>query len=1088
MQRFPTLLFFFASTAFSILESAELTSSWVNSKQSGTNQGQGFTRIPADLSGLSHANEYTHPERWRSLWHQYFLGTIGSGIALGDIDGDGLADVFSVGKDSSNRLYLNLGDLVFQECSGDRGVAEKTGIGAGVSMVDIENDGDLDIYVVYTGSENELYLNDGSGYLREAAEEWGLALSTGSNAPSFADYDRDGDLDLYLQCNFLSSSGLAEGMPDILLENVGGRYVDRSEEAGISGRAQGHAAIWWDFDEDGWPDLYVANDFEPADRLYRNNGDGTFTDVIHSHFVTSPYSAMGADFGDLNNDSRMDMFVGEMAPRDSEKYQRTLATIATKSIYAPRYSASQYMQNMLSVKIGQSQFAEISRMAGLFATDWTWAPRVLDFDNDGLQDMLFTNGMIRAFHDGDIGLKSEKARTGWQRMAYFKSSPRYDERNLLYRNAGGLDFDEVGESLGFSKVGVSFSAAFADLDLDGDLDIVVSEMDEELSLYRNEAATGSSVSIRLQGVESNRFGVGAKLWLYCGEDVYYRELSLTRGYLSTDEPVLHFGIGEHLEVNRLEIEWPSGFQQTVRGLEPNNRYLIEEVNNGIVRERETLSVFSKAEIDIPKDSMSKEESYDLHPKQMLLPEDESRLGPPIEVSDLDEDGYLDVILGGPSGWETRVLWNESGRRFSVDESDLLSDVFDSEDTDFLVQDLGDDGVLDFIASSGGVELDEGDAFYRDRVYSFSKQREVLEAKVEGLDFESRSTSSSLLIDVDADGDMDLVQAGGTRRFSYPDYEDNLVWKFEEGSFAEDFKSEFSKAFSRSGKTSDLLAVDWSGDGKLDLVQAVQWGAPIFWKQTNKGLVRFDGVLDRNALSGAWSSLASGDFDGDGRLDIVIGNRGLNLRHVPSVDAPLVLFSPKGARNRNVYIDCFTENGRLLPVESRILNAIQFPGLLERTTSSIADYASKDVHEIFTPEVLDQFRRSEICETRSMILYQREEGRFSAAALPRWAQSGTVMDVLVFDYDSDGWEDLVLSLEPRAPKLWVDRPLKGHVVLLRNEVGQGFRTVLPYESGLEVDGYPRHMAWADLDKDGRGELLLTMSDGPLLVFSLNSAEE
>ncbi|MDQ8182988.1 VCBS repeat-containing protein [Pelagicoccus sp. SDUM812005] len=1031
---------------------------------------------------MSHINEYKHPERWRRLWHQYFLGTIGSGLALGDVDGDGLADIFYAGKDTPHRLYINQGDLRFVEDAAQRGIPEHNGIGAGAAMVDIDNDGDLDIYVTYTGFPNELYINQGKGVFRESATDWGLAVETGSNAPSFSDYDLDGDLDLYLQCNFLTDSGDGEGMADLLLENQEGTFVDVTEKAGISGRGQGHVALWWDFDDDGWPDLYVANDFESADRLYRNNKDGTFSDVLRDRLPTSPYSAMGADVGDLDNDGVAELLVAEMATRDPVKHQRTVATIETKSIYAPRRSASQYMQNMLSVKIGREQFTEVSRWAGLNATDWTWAVRFADFDNDGLQDAFFTNGMVRAFHDGDLGRKSEKAKTGWQRIAYYKSSPRYDERNLFYRNRGDFQFEEMGEAVGLGKLGVSFAASLADLDLDGDLDLVVANMDEPLSLLENRFAVGSSLSIKLVGKKANRFGLGARLRLFAEGQIFARELVSTRGYLSTDEPVVHFGLGKVEAIDRLEIDWPGGGRQVVCGLYPGYRYTIEEGSFDPKDDQPQETVFVASSIRIPSKAKSWEEPFKLHPKQMLLPEDESRLGPPIALADLDGDGYCDIALGGPCGLETRILWNRAGVEFEAFDYELLSDVFDAEDVDLLLTDLDGDQRYELIVSSGGIELDAGDEAYVDRVYAFSGDRKLKRVALAGAEFSPSPTRKTVAIDYDGDGDFDLLQAGGTRLKAYPHHEPNLVWRKDGDSYALDLQSEFASSFATSGNTTDLLVVDWTGDGKVDLVQSLQWGAPLFWKLEDSGLEPVLNAFPAAQMLGAWSSLSCGDFDGDGRLDIVMGNRGENLTHVPSVEDPLVLFAPKGPETENRYIECFSHGGRLLPVESRFLHSAQFPGLLERTTSSVEDYANKEVAEIFPTEVLSAFSRFEMNDTKSGVLFQKSPEVFEWIALPRWAQSGEVKDSLVCDYDGDGWDDIVLSLQPRAPKLWVDRPLKGHLVLLRNERGKGFRTLLPRESGLEIDGYPRHLAWKDLDGDGREELILTMSGGMPLVFS------
>lgn len=1045
-----------------------------------------FEHVPEDVSGIHFENRYDHPERWRTLWHQYFLGTIGTGVALGDVNGDELPDIYAVGKDSPNALYVNTGNFRFEDATSTAGVEGKEGIGAGVSMLDIDNDGDLDIYVTYTGFENELYINNGKGVFSEQAEAWGLNIATGSNAPSFGDYDLDGDLDLYLQCNFLVESGLPEGMPDLFFENIGTRFVEKTKEAGINGNGQGHAAIWWDYNEDGWPDVYVANDFEPADKLYRNNHDGTFTNVIGDVLISSPYSAMGADIGDINNDGHIDFIVAEMAARDHGKHHRTVGSISTKLLRAPTSTVSQYMKNMLSVKVGPNQFSEISYLSNMHATDWTWAARLSDLDNDGLQDAFFTNGMARAFHDGDIGLKAARARTGWQRMAHYKASPQYDEKNIAYRNEGDFQFSDVSKEWGLDLLGVSFSAAFADFDNDGDLDIVVSNMEENLTLYRNRSSKGNRLIVRLIGEESNRYGIGAKIKIVVNGEKQIRELSLTRGYLSSDEPVAHFGLGKSDQIDLLQIEWPSGTVQSYKDLEVNRKYIIRENNEETVNEAEGVrnTVFRKSNIVIPKNTITREEYFQLFPMQMLIPEVETRKGPPLAVSDLDNDGWKDVVLGGPTGLETRVYRNLEGRSLELVESDAFEDDYDSEDRSISIFDYEEDGDFDLLVSSGSIELSDGDEYYEDRVYVNQGNLEFNRLEKSSFAPSRHSSNTTLIGDFDNDGGIDFLISGGTKRGAYPLHENNYLFSGVEGEYALNTKSALSELFKKSGNVTDMLYVDLDGDGDKDIVQVEKWGIPRLWYNEDGEWTELTDGFSGAALEGVWSSVAAGDLDGDGRVDLVLGNIGKNVAYRPSVNEPVVLYAPGNKYIENTYIEAYTINGELYPIENRMLHDIQFPELMDRTSRSVAEYSEQRIQDIFPEDLLSQYEVFKMTEGRSLVLFQKEAGTFTPQPLPHWAQSGSVNDIIVADVNGDGSQDIILSQEMRAPALWADRSLRGHLSLLLNDGAGSFKSLLPWDSGLEVNGYPRDLAWADMDNDGKNELIVSMNEGPLLIFEQN----
>ncbi|MBD5778889.1 VCBS repeat-containing protein [Pelagicoccus sp. NFK12] len=1046
-------------------------------------EGALFEKIEPRRSGLTAVNRYSHPEAWGKYWHQYYNGSIGTGVVLGDVNGDGLPDVYLVSKDSPNALYLNLGDFRFEDATESAGVAGKEGFASGASFVDIDNDGDLDLYVCYIGFENELYLNDGAGVFVEQGARWGLNLSTGSNAPSFADMDRDGDLDLYLQCNFLQKASKPEGMPDLLLENMGDRFEDVTERSGISGRGQGHAAIWWDYNEDGWPDVYVANDFAPTDRLYRNNKDNTFTDVIQDALVSAPYFGMGADLGDINNDGHLDFLVADMATPDHVKHHVSVGTQGSYLLSVSKSKISQFMYNMLSLKIGPEQFAEVGHLTGLEATGWTWAVRLVDMDNDGWLDAFFTNGMVREFHNSDLAARMGQARSVMHRIKGYENSPPLKERNMAFRNSGKLSFEETSGQWGLDEWGVSFAASFADFDTDGDLDLILNNLDGPPTLYRNRSVSGERVTIRLEGVESNRFGYGAKLTAKAGDQLQSRELSALRGYMSQDEPHLHFSFLEASAIDELRIDWPSGKTQVLRDMELGRHYHIREMDT---KEESRLAdestLFEMVDLDLDEESLSEEEFYDAFAQQPLLPFDETWSGPQLRVGDIDGDGWEDVTLGGATGQETRVFRNRGNGRLSLVESDVFYDDYDAEDTGLLLFDYEGDGDLDILALAGSMELDEGSEFYRDRIYLNSGDLEFVRMPQESFSTPALASTASCLIDVDGDGRKDLLIGGGTLKDRYPFSSDNQVWLRSEQGYRPDTDSGFAKQFVLSGRTSDLLAVDIDGDGDEDLLQVREWGSPILWIMEEGRLLRSEGAIEEAALQGVWTSVAAGDFDGDGRLDFVLGNLGANSKFNPRQDAPDVMFS-RIQGGSGAQLLSYTWEGKLVPRETRNIASKLFSEEIMSASRSFEEYARSPVESLF-PDLDAAFRKDEMTQSRSMVFYQGLDGRFTAKPLPGMAQVGKVTDIVAADIDGDGVDDVILTQEPLPPLPWAGRRLKGNLCLLLGKAEREFTSVLPWRSGLQVDGYPKHLAFADLDKDGLRELLVAMNEGPLLVFEMN----
>ncbi|MCH8854225.1 MAG: CRTAC1 family protein, partial [Planctomycetes bacterium] len=574
--------------------------------------------------GFQSPIDYEHARK-----HLFVHGFAGGGLCIGDFDNDGKPDIYCVGQVGPNKLYRQLNFPQFEDVTELAGVSGGGAWGAGATFVDIDNDGDLDLFVCNYDAPNLLYVNQGDGTFSESAAASGLDFRGASIMVAFADIDRDGDLDAYLLTNRIYSpvgrarmprvikakEGLAlepgfedthalqtriidgerqqfivnAGQSDILYRNNGdGTFTDISTQAGITGHQPGLSATWWDYNHDGWPDIYVSNDFWDADRLYRNNGDGTFTDVIKSTVPHTPWFSMGADLADVNNDGLVDFLAADMSSTTHFMQKMTMGDMSDSRWFLESAEPRQYMRNALYLNTGTDRLMEVAYLSGLASTDWTWSVKFGDLDNDGYVDVFFTNGTLNQSFNPDFSAKQKKlsrvlrakkagrqAGEAAQWDLYRQAKPRRDV-NLAFRNLGDLRFERIEEQWGLNYAGISFAAAFADLDRDGDLDVVVGNLGEPISLYRNQGTSGARVLLRLKGVSSNRFGLGCTVRLYSASGQQVRQLTMTRGYMSSNEPLVHFGLGDDEIIERLTVEWPSGHAQTFENLRTGQFYTITE--------------------------------------------------------------------------------------------------------------------------------------------------------------------------------------------------------------------------------------------------------------------------------------------------------------------------------------------------------------------------------------------------------------------------------------------------------------------------------------------------------------------------------
>ncbi|MBA2245839.1 MAG: VCBS repeat-containing protein [Gemmatimonadetes bacterium] len=1077
-----------------------------------------FTLLPSSYTGVRFENRLKETGELNVFTYRNFYN--GGGVALGDLTGNGLPDLMLTSNQGANRLYLNEGEYRFREVTDEAGVAGKGFWATGVTFVDINGDGRLDIYVAYAGDveggrrANELYLNqglNGNGVptFVEAAAEWGIADEGYSTHAVFFDYDRDGLLDLYLVNNSfraVNSFGLrnirherhAAG-GDKLYRNVGGRFVDASDEAGIFGSEIGFGlgVAVADVNRDGWPDIYVTNDFFERDYLYLNNGDGTFEEVLDQQMPYLSYFSMGLDIADIDNDGWPDIYTTDMLPEDDRRL-KTTASFDGWDIYQAKLKNDyhhQFMRNMLQLNNGNGTFSDIGQLAGVAATDWSWSALLADFDQDGYKDIHVTNGMPRdltsqdyiAFLADDRTISSAIQSKQVDFLALTEAMSSTPVPNYAFRNNGDLTFSNAGAEWGLNTAGFSNGAAYADLNGDGALDLVVNNINQEVSIYRNNARalTGNRyLQLQLEGEGHNRFGIGAKVTLRSGDRVFYQELMPSRGFQSSVDYVLTFGIGDLDLIESVTVEWPDGRGSVLEKVAANQRLTIAQTGTTETPRQEPdhpAPLFTDVTDRVALGFVHRENVFVDFDRERFIPKLLSTEGPFLAVADVNGDGLTDVFIGGAKDQSGQLLVQQRDGRFVSTSQAVLQQDSVSEDLGAVFFDATGNGHLDLYVVSGGSEFSDLASPLQDRLYLNDGRGNFRKAE-DHLPTMMTSGSRVVALDFDGDGHTDLFVGGRVAPGRYGlDPASVLLRNDGRGRFT-DVTAQVAPDLARIGMVTDALWQDVDGDGRPDLVVVGEWMPIAIFRNMGRGKLERMDVPGLEKSHGWWNRIVAGDFTGDGRVDFVVGNLGLNTRLRAAADEPATMYVKDFNRNGFVeQIVSYYNNGASYPLVLRddLIKSLSF---LKTRFLKYADYAERSATDIFTPEALADAVLKEAHTFATTLVRNNGDGSFTLVPLPTEAQFAPVYGILASDLDGDGKLDLLLAGNFDGVKPEIGRMSASYGLFLRGDGKGNFAPVRAAQSGFLVPGQARDIQRI---RTQEGELYVVArnNDRPL-VFRAN----
>ena len=1064
-----------------------------------------FTALMPEETGITFQNDLPINDTMNYFSYGYYY--MGGGVAVADFDGNGLTDIFFTSNAASNELYLNDGDFKFSNITKEAGLARTGYWHTGCAVVDINADAKPDIYVSVAGKWNDrsnlLYINQGPDengipIFEEKAKEYGLDDNGYSIQTTFFDYDQDGDLDVYVanypptafnstvQDYISRSKNFKWEESDHLYENKGNNiFEDITEKAGLLRFGLGIGVIAQDFNNDNLTDLYVSNDFHTPDFFYLNKGDGTFTESLKECFQQTSFYGMGVDVADIDNNGYKDLMQVDMTSQDNYRSKANMASMNIPAFQAMIENGLhyQYMYNSLQVcqgvrEDGQPFYSNVSKAYGLDMTEWSWACLFTDCDNDGDEDLFVTNGVRKDINNKDffkwLKQTDTKLKIKYKEMSFKQLTDKMPEeksQNVVYENING-ELAKVGNNWGLDFAGFSNGAAYADLDNDGGMELIVNNIDSMAVIFRNNHSINNYLKLSLKGPEKNTMALGTKVSLYVNGKQQSKEHTLVRGYQSSIDPIINFGLGQAEKVDSLIVHWPNG-KMTKKKDVPANQLLVlnclEEVNMTAAHSAPISKPYLTQVEDSFLDWVHKENRYDDYKREVLLPHAMSSFGPGVEVADINNDGRDDVVLTGAKDSPSVVFYN-SDSGFSKQQ---ISGP-EKEDVQILAVDLLGNGIKELIVVSGGNEVDDlSDSYYTQRIYKDGVEEVV--------DFDAPQLSASCVAvtDIDGDGHKEIFYGSRLVPGNYPQSSSSHIYTTKNGQIAK-ASSTYIQGVEKLGMVTDALFTDYDGDGDDDLLAVGEWMAPTFYKNEN-GVLKLDTKRGVSNQVGWWTDIVEGDFDSDGDQDYVLTNLGLNYKYKIKEGETFDCFANDFDENNDLDIVLgYYQDGKQYPVRGRQCSSEQMPELSQKFRN-YHTFASASLSDIYTPKKLKESLHLKANQFNHIYL-ENNNGAFEVRKLPMEFQLSSYNKAVPFDINRDGHLDLIMAgniFDSEAETPRADSEFG--TIALGDGLGN-FRKCSFEESGLYIPYETRDIAVLKTKEDVY--FLFANNNAPLSIYKLN----
>jgi hypothetical protein len=1077
-----------------------------------------FELLSSEKTKIDFENNISYTNEFNIYTYRNFYN--GGGVGLGDVNNDGLLDVYLTANQLPNRLYINKGNFVFEDVTETAKLSGNRAWSTGVSMVDINSDGWLDIYVCNSGDvngdnrQNEFFINNGDGTFSEKAEQMRLADSGLSTHAAFFDYDKDGDLDVYLLNNSFTAVSTFNFQKksrdkrddkggDKLFRNDSGKFIDVSKEAGIFGSEIGFGlgVSVADLDKDGWLDLYISNDFFERDYIYMNNGDGTFSEDLENQMRSTSLSSMGSDVADINADGLPEIFVTDMLAKSDDRYKTTM-TFENWDKYQYNFKNGYYRQNTRNtlhlnngISFGNKlTFSEVGRLAGVEATDWSWSALITDFDNDGHKDLFVANGLAQDIHDQDyLNFISDEE---IKKMIVKKNGVDYKKlvelvpveriSNYVYAGDSNLGFKNVANSWGLDTPSHSSGSAYGDLDNDGDLDLIVNNINMPPFIYKNKSTEllkeNNYLKVKLIGEKNNINAVGAKVTIKSDEQIFYLEQSPNRGFQSTVDNIIHFGLGEISIIDSLIVDWYYGKRSVLTDILVNQIVVIDE--NGAQKPEDKLeqknikSIFKNVSETIDLDYSHVENTYVDFDRDRLLYHMRSTEGPKLDVGDVNNDGLMDFYIGGAKNSAGKLFLNIGRNKYKSSNEDLFEKDKQSEDSQVVFFDADNDGDIDLYVSSGGVEFSNSSYALFDRLYindgfgEFTRSSQLLPTS------NPESTSVVLPNDFDKDGDLDLFVGIRLKPGSIGVPQNGYILENNGKGEFNDITLKSAPDMIGLGMITDAKWADFDNDNDYDLIIVGEWMGIKLFENDNLNFTEISKKVGLKNTSGWWNRIASSDIDNDGDIDFIVGNHGLNSRFKASVDEPI-----------SCYINDFDNNGSIEQIVSSYNKGKSYPLVLRHDLIKQLPYLKKKyvyynnykgqtIEDIFTSDELKNSIVHEVTMLESVILQNNGKGSFKIKPLPKETQFAPIYAISVSDFDKDGVIDLVLGGNLYNVKPEIGSYDASYGQLLKGNGNCNFTVYSIDESGLYLDGQIRDLK---IIKHKNNDLLIVSKNNSTVDF-------